>query len=171
MPGRLRQFGRLTSKFAWLRQREAALICCVSTVMFLATTGHGGDKLPDQSCTGENKPAVIAASTNAGASNPGPGHTDHNKPHSIRLTWDPSVPAKADKVVGYYIYRRESAESCDQTGSNCQELNPITPIWETSCIDYRVRPGHTYIYQARAVSARGALSGFSNEAKATLPSK
>ena len=157
------------SKFAWLRQWKASLICCVSTVMLLATAGHAADKSPDPSCTGENKSAVIATGANPGARSS--GVTGHNQPHSIRLTWDPSVPGKADKVVGYFIYRHESGKSCDQSGNNCQELNPIVTIKETSCIDYRVKPGHTYIYQARAVSARGALSGFSNEAKATLPPK
>jgi hypothetical protein len=139
--------------------------------MLLATAGHGADKPPDQSCTGEDKPAVIATGANPGAGSPGPGHTDHDKLHSIRLTWDPSVSAEAVRVVGYYIYRRESGKSCDQSGNNCKKLNPNIPIKESSCIDYLVKPGHTYIYQARAVSARGAVSGFSNEAKATLPPK
>jgi hypothetical protein len=140
-------------------------------VMLLAIAVRAADKGLDQSCTGEVKPAVTATNTGVGVGGPASGHTDPAKPYSIKLVWGASVPAKNDSVAGYYIFRRESGKSCDQTGSHCQQLNPNVPIEKTSCIDYQVKPGHTYFYEARAVSGRGVLSGFSNEAKASLPPK
>lgn len=154
-------------KVVWQPHGKLGLICLPTAI--LAATACLGAAKPDQSCTGEWNAVSIVAN---GSADGLPSGTDHSKPHVIKLTWDPSVPASTsheDAVAGYYIFRRESGKGCDQSGSHCQQLNPSAPIKHAGCIDYHVEPGHTYIYQARAVSVRGTLSGFSNQAKATLP--
>ena len=93
---------------------------------------------------------------------------DHTTAHSIKLTWDRSASPQA-VVAGYNIFRRESGPACDMPGNTCVRLNPAaTPIDGTTCIDYDVRPGHTYIYQAQSVGTNRKVSSMSKEAKAAL---
>ena len=154
--------------------RTALLPYCLSAVLLAGITCHAAATKSDQRCTGDSDSAAGGPATNqkAGSKASESVRTKPSKPHTIRLTWNPSVPASTkpeDAVNGYFIFRNESAMSCDQPGSNCKPLNPRVPIGDTSCIDYAVKSGHTYTYQARAVSKGGARSGLSNAATAKLP--
>jgi hypothetical protein len=93
------------------------------------------------------------------------------KAHGMKLSWHASVPASAspvDAVAGYNIFRRESGKDCQQPGNTCEKINDVL-IPGTSCTDYSVQGGHTYIYQAQAVSSRKAASKLSREARAVMP--
>jgi hypothetical protein len=132
----------------------SVVVCC-----------HADEKQGDQSCRDGS-----AASANVALSGPASG-TQTSKPHSIRLSWGASVPASAtarDAVEGYNIFRRESGKDCQQPGNSCQKINTAL-VSGTSCTDYSVDLGHTYIYQAQAVSHGKRVSGLSREIKAALP--
>ncbi len=53
--------------------------------------------------------------------------------------------------------------------SGVVKLN-LEPITGTSYVDRTVRPGQTYFYVTKAVSAKGAESTASNEVRADVPS-
>ena len=63
-------------------------------------------------------------------------------------------------MKGYLIERKEPNGS--------YKTISLAPIQETSCTDYDVVAGHTYIYQARTVSLAGAVSLPSGEATASV---
>jgi hypothetical protein len=89
-----------------------------------------------------------------------------SKPHSVRLSWNASVPASAsptDAIKGYNVYRRLA-------GKEYEKLS-VEPVHGTSCIDTAVQAGQTYYYQTRAISVQGVVSKPSNETKATVPSQ
>ena len=88
------------------------------------------------------------------------------KPHSVRLSWNASVPANdslADVIQGYNVYRRDPGKEYEKINTNL--------IRGTTCIDYFVKAGQTYYYETKAVSARGAVSEASPEVKAVIPSQ
>jgi hypothetical protein len=112
-----------------------------------------------RSCQDDTEPPRAAQTS-------GQSKAASGSPHRIKLTWDASAsPAK--QVAGYSIFRRESGPNCESRKSNCQRLNPVVVIQGTSCTDYSVQPGHTYIYEVQTVGTNAASRGFSNEAKAT----
>ena len=81
-----------------------------------------------------------------------------SKPHRIKLSWD----APAGAVEGYIIERKELGK-----GEDYKKIGRV-PIRETSCNDFEVIPGHTYLYRARSVGPDGRVSGPSNQAKAKV---
>jgi hypothetical protein len=86
--------------------------------------------------------------------------------HSVTLSWNPSVPATKsarDAIIGYIVYR-----STKPHDSDAKPINVIR-VSGTTFVDSDVEPGKTYYYVTRAVSASGALSGPSNEARAEIP--
>jgi hypothetical protein len=139
--------------------------CLVIGVALSVVVCCADEKQGDRSCRDGS-----AAPVNVAPGAPAAG-TQTSKPHGIRLSWTASVPASTtarDAVAGYNIFRRESGKDCQQPGNSCQKIN-IVLISETSCTDYSAEPGHTYIYQAQAVSYGKMVSGLSREAKAALP--
>jgi hypothetical protein len=135
--------------------------CLVVVVLLGAGVLHAADDPDGPDCWAGNKsaaavhppsPDIVAAAT--------------TKPHRVKLSWDPSASAHtpgATAVTGYYIYRHELGNAhVEQTNS--------TPIQVTRCVDYAVKPGQTYFYQAKTVGSNGRLSVPSNEAKATIKS-
>jgi len=90
--------------------------------------------------------------------------TTVSKAHSVRLSWNASTPASnspADAIKGYNIYRRIRGKAYEKINTDL--------IRGTSCVDYLVTTGQTYYYQTRAVSATGAVSKPSPEARAVIP--
>jgi hypothetical protein len=97
-----------------------------------------------------------------------PSSTNPTKRHKVTLSWNPTVPATnfpRDAIIGYNVYRTTTA------GSSYDDKNKLnsTPLLGTKCVDMLVEPGRTYFYVTKAVSASGAVSGPSNEAKAVIP--
>lgn len=132
----------------------------VSAILMAGIVCQADDKPGRQSCRDDS-----TAPSTIGAIGPG-GSSSATKLHSVRLSWDASVPkgnAPADAVKGYNIYRHEPGKAYEQIN--------LVPIRETSCTDYAAKAGHTYIYQAKAVSMRGAVSDPSNQATASVPSR
>jgi hypothetical protein len=86
--------------------------------------------------------------------------------HTVRLSWNPSIPASAltrDAVIGYIVYRSIKSHDAGAPPINTRRLT------DTTCVDTQVVPGQTYYYVTRAVSASGALSGPSNEVRVQIP--
>jgi hypothetical protein len=152
------------SLFKTLRDFAAVVI------LFSGTVCVAGDEQAARSCHDNSMPAAtrqtIAVETkDKSVSEP------ELKPHGIKLSWHASVPASTssvDAVAGYNIFRRESGKDCQQPGNTCEKINEVL-ILGTSCTDYSVQPGHTYVYQAQAVSAGKVASKFSREARAVMP--
>ena len=94
------------------------------------------------------------------------GAVVNDKPHSIKLKWNPSASPQT-MVKGYFIFRRESGPSCEKRDNACVNLNTGNPIIGTSCTDFAVQAGHTYIYQAQTAGSNKTVSVFSKEATAT----
>jgi len=89
-----------------------------------------------------------------------------SKLHSVRLSWNASIPASnsaGDAIQGYSVYRRKP-------GKKYEKIN-IGLIRGPSCVDYLVKAGQTYYYETRAVSANGAVSKPSPEVRAVIPSR
>ena len=89
-----------------------------------------------------------------------------SKPHSVKLSWNASVPASnspADAVKGYNVYRREPGKEYEKINGDL--------IWGTSRVDYLAKTGQTYYYETKAVSANGSVSKPSPEVKAVIPSR
>jgi hypothetical protein len=139
----------------------------VGTIVLTATSCFAGDKQATRSC----RDGSIPPNAKAGASGGSTKHAGASQPHRIKLSWKASVTATTapkDPVVGYNIFRRESGADCQPAVNACEKIN-LALISGTSCTDYDVQAGHTYIYQAQAVSLLHVVSPFSKEAKATLP--
>lgn len=86
--------------------------------------------------------------------------------HSVKLSWNPSVPATKsarDAIVGYIVYRSTKPHDPNATPINS------TRITDTTFVDHHVEPGKVYYYVTRAVNASGALSAPSNEVRADIP--
>jgi len=95
-----------------------------------------------------------------------PAPTAQVNGHSVKLSWGPSTPASKsprDAVVGYNVYR--------STVSHDPKPTRITskPWAGTTYTDSEVEAGKTYFYVTRGVTAGGAESAPSNEAKAVMP--
>ena len=89
-----------------------------------------------------------------------------SKAHSVRLSWNASIPASdspADAIKGYNVYRRIPGKAYEKINTDL--------IRGTSCVDYLVMAGRIYYYETRAVSATGAVGKPSPEAKAVIPPK
>jgi hypothetical protein len=87
--------------------------------------------------------------------------------HSVKLSWNASVPksgAKVDSIQGYYIYR--SSTSNKYNDSNRINLRPLVG---TSCVDTTASPQVKYFYVVKAVAGSGLMSPASNEATVTIP--
>lgn len=78
-------------------------------------------------------------------------------PYSVSLTWT----ASTSSVVGYNVYRRQSA-------TKYKKLNSA-PVPETRYTDGSVSSGTTYYYETTAVNSAGAESVPSNQATAIVP--
>jgi len=139
--------------------------CLVAAILMGGIVCRAEDKPGSQSCRDDSKPpSAVHASEPSGTTEA--SAVSATKPHSVRLSWDASVPASnapADAVQGYNIYRHEP-------GKQYEQINLVL-IRETSCTDYAVKAGHTYFYQSTAVSVRGAVSKPSNQAMATVRSR
>jgi len=128
--------------------------------LLVAMTSHATSQEASPSCKDGKVVAAHAGaqtqSTTPSAGSPG-----------IRLTWDPSASPKST-VAGYNILRRELDPSCEGTLGKCgfKPLNPHTPIAGTTCTDYEVQTGHTYVYEAQTVGKDSKLSPVSNQATA-----
>jgi len=94
---------------------------------------------------------------------------DYPPSRGIKLTWDPSASPKR-VVAGYNIFRCEIGPDRDRSHGECEfkQLNPHhIPIIGSTCTDYDVQPGHTYIYEAQTVGSNTRVSTMSNRATAT----
>jgi fibronectin type 3 domain-containing protein len=130
------------------------LACWGAAILVVGTTPHGRDDHSnrEQDC----RDGITAGSDATAASS--------TKVHNVRLSWDASVSAKNsfNAIKGYDIYRREP-------GREYEKINQ-GPIPGTHCVDYSVKAGQTYQYEAVAISAQGTPSKPSNIASATIPS-
>jgi len=135
--------------------------CLVSAILTAGVVCRADDMPGSHNCRDDSiSSSTVGASRTTEASTAGVA-----KLPSVRLSWDASVPASTrpvDAVEGYNIYRHEP-------GKIYQQINLVL-IHETSCTDYAVKSGHTYLYQAKAVSAQGAISKPSNQATARVRS-
>jgi hypothetical protein len=80
-------------------------------------------------------------------------------PHTVALTWVPSVSAN---VVGYNVYRGS------MSGGPYTKVNAAV-ITAASYTDSTVPSGQTFYYVATAVDSSGDESIYSNEAQAVVP--
>ena len=90
--------------------------------------------------------------------------------HKVTLSWNPSAPvtnSPRDAIIGYNVYRKTAA------GSSYDDKNKMNsaPLTGTKCVDILLQAGQTYFYVTKAISASGAVSGPSNEAKAVIPDR
>jgi hypothetical protein len=88
--------------------------------------------------------------------------------HKVTLSWNPSAPvtnSPRDTIIGYNVYRKTTA------GSSYDDKNKVNsaPLLGTKCVDILVEAGQTYFYVTKAISASGAVSSPSNEAKTVIP--
>ena len=95
--------------------------------------------------------------------------------HRVVLTWIASASAKGptDPTVGYCLYRSDkkmdiTAKDLDHC-KTCKRINQ-RPVVGTACVDHNVRDGGKYYYFAGAIRVGSALSPFSNNATAVIPS-
>ncbi len=79
--------------------------------------------------------------------------------HSVDLTWDPGN----GNAVGYNVYRGTAS------GGPYQQINVALDA-STNYTDSTVVSGKTYYYVATETNAQGQESGYSNVAKAVVPS-
>lgn len=141
---------------------------CLVAAILMAAISHGSDNHESQDCRGGSEALVPAQATKPSRT---PEDSDlstasPSKPHSVRLSWNASIPASnspADAIKGYDIYRREPGKQYEKIN---REL-----VLGTSCIDHSVKAGRTYDYQTVAVSAQSKVSKPSNVTKATIPSQ
>ena len=85
--------------------------------------------------------------------------------HSVDLSWGAGTikdPVSGQVVVGYNVYR--SAVS----GGPYTQLNP-SPTSGLSFVDNAVSAGQTLYYVCSTVDSLGNISGYSNQATATVP--
>lgn len=79
--------------------------------------------------------------------------------HSVALSWDAST---SSGVVGYNIYRGNVSGGPYSKINSALEANP-------AYTDNTVTAGQTYYYVTTAVDGSGNESGYSNQAKAVIP--
>jgi len=141
---------------------------CLAATLCIATLSHAAEKQSVPSCHGEPEaaPAAHAEGSGKAAEAPPTRSASGAKPHSVRLSWQSSVPASSspgDAIKGYNVYRRRPS-------GQYIKIN-VGLIHGTGCTDDSVGAGQTYYYKTNAVSASGAVSGFSQEIKANVPAQ
>jgi hypothetical protein len=128
----------------------------------ISSQASGYNDQDSHNCRGD--PQANPASTVTTA--PSRSAASSSKPHSVRLSWNASIPASnsaGNTIQGYNVYRRNP-------GREYEKINPDL-IRGTSCVDYLVKTGQTYYYETKAVSANGAVSKPSAEVRAVIPSR
>lgn len=98
-------------------------------------------------------PKGLAAVATTGENGSGP---------AIDLSW---LPGTESDLVGYIVYRRDSAKP----GAAWQRISPARPVVGPGYHDPNVQPGHTYIYAVTAIDQQGLESPRSAEASDTVP--
>lgn len=144
-----------------LKMLQAGLGVAILIVGISSQANSFNDQEP-QNCRGDLQPTPASNVTTVRSGSA----SSSSKPHSVRLSWNASIPASnspADAVQGYSVYRRDP-------GKRYEKINTKL-IRGTSCVDYLVKTKHTYYYEARAVSANGAVSKPSAEVRAVIPSR
>src|SRR5208283_5931528 len=118
--------------------------CLGVAILVAGIVSHGSDDQDSQDCHGRSK---ILASTQTAGPTRSTGRSDLDtastpKAHSVRLSWDASVPASdspADAIKGYNIYRRIPGKAYEKINTDL--------IRGTSCVDYLVMAGRIYYYE------------------------
>ena len=87
--------------------------------------------------------------------------THRSKPHTVVLTWNPSVPRNGVPVAGYNVYR--------STISGGPYVRLASGVSDPSYTDTIVSSGRTYFYVVTAVDQSNRESDYSNEASAVIP--
>jgi fibronectin type 3 domain-containing protein len=131
-------------------------------IVGVSSQAKGYNEQDSQNCRGNLQANPASNVTTA----PSESVASSSKGHSVRLSWNASIPASnspADAIQGYNIYRRDPGKAYEKINTDL--------IWGTSCVDYRVKAGRTYYYETRAVSANGAVSKSSSEVKVMIPSR
>jgi len=98
---------------------------------------------------------VSGAGVTSTLTSPPPSPSPSSLPHSVALSWDPSISS----VTGYRVYRDD--------GSGYSPLSAIIP--ELTYTDSTVISGSTYHYVVTAVDSNGDESVYSNDATAVIP--
>lgn len=151
-------------------RRLPALILCLGMILAISSICVVDDKEQTPSCSEDT---VTASGPYSGESGSTAKTSEAGKARSIKLTWTASVPASSarqDVVQGYNILRHEPGDVCEHNPSTCHKINNKDHLIPgTSCVDYGVRSGHIYIYQAQGISVSGVPSKLSNTAQAKLP--
>ena len=123
---------------------------------------RGYDDQDSQDCRGGSRASTASNVTTV----PSESAASSSNPHSVKLSWNASVPASdsaGDAIQGYNVYRRKRGEKYEKINKDL--------IRGTSCVDYLVKAGRTYYYETRAVSANGAVSKSLPEVRAVIPSR
>jgi hypothetical protein len=159
----------ITSLSRLLSIRLALRVLLAGATLLVGMGCYAGDNQASRSCRDNSVP--VADTQTIGSGSQTQDAVVRARPRSVKLSWNASVPASAmpkDAVAGYNIFRSELGKDCLREASACNKINQ-TLILGTSCTDYAVEAGRTYIYKAQAVSVRNVNSKLSNDAKATLP--
>ncbi|HEY6302580.1 MAG TPA: choice-of-anchor D domain-containing protein [Terriglobales bacterium] len=114
---------------------------------------------PNASGTATGKAGFISDAANSPAVEQLTGTGVAQSSHSVDLSWD----AGADNIVGYNLYRGTAQ------GGPYEQINTALDS-STSYTDATVVSGTTYYYVTTEVNAQGQESGYSNVAKAVIPS-
>ena len=144
-----------------LKMLQAVLAVAI-LIVGIGPQANGYDDQDSQNCRGDaqaNPTSTVTAAPSGSA-------PSSSKPHSVRLSWNASVPASnspADAIRGYHVYRRSPGKEYEKINTDL--------IRRTSCVDYLVKTGQTYYYETKAVSSNGAVSKSSSEVKAVIPTR
>jgi len=114
---------------------------------------------PNASGTASGKAGFTSNATNSPTVEQLTGTGVAQTSHSVDLSWDPG----ADNIVGYNLYRGTAQ------GGPYEQVNTALDS-STSYTDSTVVSGTTYYYVTTEVNAQGQESGYSNVAKAVIPS-
>src|SRR5271157_322194 len=131
-------------------------------IVGISSQANGCDDQASPNCRGDSQANPASSVTTA----PSGSAASSSKPHSVRLSWNASVPASnsaGDAIQGYNVYRRKPGKKYERINTSL--------IRGTSCVDYLVKTGQIYYYETRAVSANGAVSKPSPEVRAVIPSR
>ena len=82
----------------------------------LISQANSSSEQRNQNCRDGTQP--VASST--AASMPTGSVASSTKPHSVRLSWSPSIPANsapANTIVGYKVYRRDPGKSYEKVNT------------------------------------------------------
>ena len=131
-------------------------------IVGISSRAKGCNDQDNPNCRGNSQASTASDVTTV----PSESAASSSKPHSVKLSWNASVPASnsaSDAIQGYNVYRRKRGEKYVKINKDL--------IRGTSCVDYLVKAGQTYYYETRAVSANGAVSRPSPEVTAAIPSR